>query len=344
MAIREGWWDCTYCSTPNRGREMHCQACGKPRDPSIQFYIPEVEPEVTDEQLAAIAKGGADWTCSFCGTDNRAAMTSCRQCSADKGDSIARAEKILKAGETGKEPPRSESNSQEPNTNQGQNSKPTKPTKPQKKRPKWLLPVLLGAAALLVFLGVQALRVQDVPLEVIEASWERTIDVESQEMVRRTDWADRVPSDARILRTWEEQDGTERVQVGTERVVTGRRDLGNGFFEDIVENRPVYENRPVFRRRAEYERLEWVVQRTASITGRYNEPIVWPPVQLRAGERQGRQTTTTRAQVRDPESGRTYTNTPKPESLVKLAPGTRLVGRINGLGILTGLVLDGEEL
>jgi len=328
MAIREGWWDCTYCSTPNRGRDMHCQACSKPRDPSIKFYIPVVEPEVTDEHLAAIAKGGADWTCSFCGTDNRASLNSCRQCSADKGESLARAQKILLAGETGKEQQRENSTA----------------TKPKKNRPKWLLPVLLGAAVLLVFLGVQALRVQDVPLQVVQATWERTIDVESQELIRRTDWANRVPSDDRILRTWEEQDGTEQVQVGTERVVTGRRDLGNGFFEDIVETRPVYESRPVFRTRAEYERLEWVVQRTGTITGRYNEPLAWPQVNLRAGERQGRQTTTTQARVRDPESGKEYTTSPKPESLGKLAPGTQVIGRINGLGILTALVLDGEEL
>lgn len=41
-------------------------------------------PSVTDPALLALAKGGPDWRCSFCGSDQRAHDGSCRQCGAGR--------------------------------------------------------------------------------------------------------------------------------------------------------------------------------------------------------------------------------------------------------------------
>ncbi|NCN05236.1 MAG: hypothetical protein GW949_06365 [Spirochaetales bacterium] len=87
---------------------------------------------------------GADWTCSFCGTDNRASLDSCRQCGATKGDSQARAQKELS------------------------NSKETKPPAPRNRKPLILGTSLLAALGL-GFLLWGLFAVKEIPLVVEEA-------------------------------------------------------------------------------------------------------------------------------------------------------------------------------
>jgi hypothetical protein len=81
----------------------------------------------------------------------------------------------------------------------------------------------------------------------------------------------------------------ERHQVGTERVKVGTRDLGNGFFEDVYEHRPVYESRPVYGVKVSYEIERWVSDRTARAAGADQAPR-WPDPGLRPREREGSRT------------------------------------------------------
>ncbi|HEX2077171.1 MAG TPA: Ran-binding zinc finger domain-containing protein [Longimicrobium sp.] len=138
-------------------------------------------------------------------------------------------------------------------------------------------------AIVLVFLVVSAVRAvlnrlpvggEDLRTAVVEAKhWERSAIVEQRRLVDGEGW--QLPDSAQVVRrerrfhhndsevigyrtvsrqvprTERVQDGTvtrtrevdERVQVGTREYVCGQRDLGNGYFEDIECEEPVYETR-----------------------------------------------------------------------------------------------------
>jgi hypothetical protein len=172
----------------------------------------------------------------------------------------------------------------------------------------------VGLAALVFFLG----RPKSTTLTVTGYHWARTIAVEVRKPVVERAWEGEVPAGARVLDSSREvhhvdriQTGTrsrtrtvsERVQTGTERVKTGTRDLGNGYFEDVFEDRPVYEERsheetyeepvyreqPVYRRRIRYEIQKWVPDREAKAEGGDRSPS-WPDAGLGGNQREsGRQ-------------------------------------------------------
>jgi hypothetical protein len=73
--------------------------------------------------------------------------------------------------------------------------------------------------------------------------------------------------------------------VGTRKVKTGHRDLGNGFFEDVYRDEPVYRDHPVYRTRLTCEVRRWVPDRTVKASGRDQAPR-WPDPGLRSGERE----------------------------------------------------------
>src|SRR5260370_21649808 len=83
MAIREGKWRCPYCSVVNRGADLTCTGCGATRDKDVQFFLEEAADEVTDEQLLATARAGADWLCQFCQTSNRPGLAHSRDFGAE---------------------------------------------------------------------------------------------------------------------------------------------------------------------------------------------------------------------------------------------------------------------
>lgn len=85
-------------------------------------------------------------------------------------------------------------------------------------------------------------------------SWQRSIDIERYQTVEESDWY--LPSGARLQYSQKEFSHYEQVldhyetktkKVAHERIlgyedyVSGYRDLGNGYFEEIVSSRPVYE-------------------------------------------------------------------------------------------------------
>lgn len=145
--------------------------------------------------------------------------------------------------------------------------------------------------------------------------WTRTIEIEARVSEVEEAWEDDVPYGVQILdrrqevhhhereqvgtetktRTW-----TEREQVGTERVKVGTRDLGNGYFEDVYEDRPVYDDVehsesweepvydevPVVREKVRYRTEEWDTVRRESARGSDRSPR-WPSVSLASGEREG---------------------------------------------------------
>ena len=270
MAIREGKWKCPYCGGVNRGRDVACAGCGATRDQDVSFFLEEQAPEVTDEALLDAARSGADWLCSHCGSSNRPVASRCETCGAERGDSAAR--EVREHPLEPKVPP----------------PPPAAAAQARARWPSRLLPVLvLLALALGGGVAWLLLRTTDVAVTVAGFEWERTIEVESLRTVRESAWADQVPSGARTLSRERAVRHHERVQVGTERVKTGVRDLGNGFFEDVYEERPVYRDRPVYEERLTYEVERWRPARRAESRGSDRSPR-WPELRLARNEREAR--------------------------------------------------------
>lgn len=295
MAIREGAWDCPSCGRKrNRGPAKFCGGCGAPRGVEVKFYLPEDAPEVTAADELARAQAGPDWTCAYCQGDNPADAGFCSGCGATK-DGKPRPVIEYK----GAAPPAMPSS--------------TPPAQPQPlaSRPPGRGGLVakgcgIGCLSLLVlilffwFLG----RPKEAELTIAGFRWERAVQIETLKTVEEEAWEGAVPAGARVVSTRREvhhhdkiQIGTERktrtvserVRTGSERVKVGTRDLGNGYFEDEYEDRPVYENRsreetyeepvyreqPVYALRVRYRIDRWEPAREEKISREDRSPV-WP--------------------------------------------------------------------
>jgi hypothetical protein len=346
MAIREGKWKCPNCSTINRGRDMDCKGCGATREPDVKFFLDDDAPEVTDESLLDIARGGADWICPYCGTTNRNAVTKCGQCSAARDDAKSREEKFIPIGAT----------------------MPTKaaPRVPLRRletpKSSWLRYVGLATLLLITWLIFASVRTHDETLTVSSVHWIRAIDVERFTTLTQESWEDDVPSDARRLSSHREihhynkvQIGTrsvtktvyDRVQSGTQRVKVGVRDKGNGFFEDIYENRPVYKevarqvtdyvpiyrDDPVYREKVRYNVDRWVVHHTERAEGSDVNPR-FPTVELGEKEREGGRVESYAVTLTNAR-GKTFKINPRNETeFRRYPPGSQHTAKLSGLGKL----------
>lgn len=70
--IVENKWNCTSCSTQNRGRDMKCKSCGSPKEKDEKYDLGDTSKTVTDQEMLKQAHAGVNWSCSYCQYDNRA--------------------------------------------------------------------------------------------------------------------------------------------------------------------------------------------------------------------------------------------------------------------------------
>lgn len=321
MAIREGAWDCPHCGRKrNRGPEKFCGGCGAPRGEDVPFYLPDDAREVTAADELRRAQAGPDWTCAFCEADNPSDHAFCSSCGASRDGSTARP--VVEHRADAAPPPAAQ---------------PVAAPPPPPGSPKLKRGCQIGCLALigLVFLVWLIGRPRERVLTVTGHRWERTVAVEELRTVTEEGWEGELPAGARSLSSRREvhhtnrvQVGTEtrtrtvseRVQTGTERVKVGSRDLGNGYFEDIYEDRPVYEERdreeayeepvyredPVYRMKHSYEIDKWVAAREARASATGLSPV-WPETRLGAKQREGQRTEVYEVLFEDKDgAGRVY--------------------------------------
>lgn len=318
MAITMGYWDCPSCGRKKiDGPRKDCPECGAPRNENVEFYTSDDAPEVKDPELVARAKAGADWICQFCGADNPAKEELCSGCGASKDGTKKREQKLILDN-----PP---------------------PAKPKSGGGKKILYAVLGGLALLVF-GVWFLFVRSSPMtmSVQRIVWTKTLLTERLTTVVEEAWADSVPPGARVVSETTRQK-TERVQNGTERVKVGKRDLGNGMFEDVYEDRPRWVERQVDAKWARYEIERWIdgqrLQNRAEGGAEPDEPRFTP-------------TRTERVRNRDEEvaialqndAGKAYSydleidgDASKREKARRLKLGGKYVAMVNTVGGITKL-------
>jgi hypothetical protein len=261
MAVREGRWQCTYCSVVNRGRDLKCTGCGATRDKDTNFFLEEDAAEVTDRALLATAQSGADWLCQFCQTSNRPTETACRNCGAERGTSPSRPVQALL-------------------------SQPPPAAAPPKGGGggclKW---VVVAVLLLLAGFCYYTCRTTEGQVTVTGFEWHRTVQVEAYRTVQDTAWEGELPQGARVLSSAREVHHSDQVQTGTRRVKVGTKDLGNGFFEDVYEDQPAYQQRSVYRTRFTFAIERWVKAREADARGQDQSPR-WPDPALQQRERE----------------------------------------------------------
>jgi hypothetical protein len=180
-------------------------------------------------------------------------------------------------------------------------------------------------------------RTHDEVLTVTGRSWERTVEIERLERVTEEAWEGHVPSGARRMTSWSETSTTERIRTGTQRVKVGVRDTGNGYSEDVFEDRPVYEERPVTRTKVRYEIDRWRHDRTLRETGSDPSPR-WPEVHLNLQEREKSRREILQVQLRnDSGADRTYTANGL-DVWLGFEAGQKVQAKVNRLGTVTELL------
>ena len=305
-----GYWDCQYCGAKgNPGDTRECPKCGHPRDESVTFYMKDKE-YVSEEKAATISKN-PDWYCSFCNTLNSDKDEYCKGCGASKADSEKnyfqiQEEKRRKAAEEA-------AASYTPAPKRSGGGK------------KWIFFGIL--AALLIFLLIPKHN----PAKVSSVDWVREISIEQNTLCEEDDWD--LPDGAELIKSQEEihhydqiLDHYEDVRVQRSRQVIDHydteyeyRDMGNGYFEEVshqvpvytteyyyeTESQPVYINVPRYRTKYYYTIWRWKECRKVTDSGT-GHTAKWPGFSLATDEREGTKKGTYTVTFTN-EKGKTYT-------------------------------------
>lgn len=295
----EGVWDCTHCSTKNiKARYKSCPNCGASQDEDTVFRLPNQITYVPEEEAKSISRN-PDWQCSYCGQLNKDDEGVCEGCGASKQDSEYNYFQLKEKREQ-EEQAKQEIASENIVSSEAKHNISFKERLAQF---NWL-PYLKGLGIIvgLIFLimGIKWLATPETKIVTVdEISWEYSIDIEEYKTVDESGWS--LPTNARLQYTKEELQRYEQVidhyetvtktksrQVLDyyEEVVVGYKDLGNGYFEEQVEQRPVYKTEyytvteqepvyvsvPIYVTKYYYEIDKWIVIDTIETRGIDKKP------------------------------------------------------------------------
>jgi hypothetical protein len=315
MAIRMGYWDCPACGKKkNPGPERGCPQCGTSRDPSVSFYTEDDAPAITDAALLERAKAGADWVCPYCGADNAATRNACVGCGAVMDGAKHREARYIP-------------------------DQPPPPTSTASAKPRRLLPIVLMTAAVLFgAIYLLFIRTRAVTVAVARSSWVKTVQVEDLVTQHASAWRSEVPHDARITGQVTKE-RTRRVQSGTEKLKVGKKDLGNGMFEDVYENKPKYVEQRYSDEWVSYDVDRWVQGRTLKEERSDGSEPPYPAFAAQLGQREAGRSSEIRLELSG--GGKSYEFTEKNASAASLARykvGARFTAKVNLVGSITELV------
>lgn len=319
--IIENVWDCTYCgATKVRGRFRECPQCGHPRNNNVTFYIDNPQDYVMDEKLVERALQGPDWVCPACECLNAANADFCVGCGVGKDQSTkdyfqnqvdmhTKENKTYQREEAAWEAFKSVCSPTLPHEHANDAS--------CKKRINWrkILTITLSSLLAVAMIAgiVLLLMPRDISGTVMSMSWERSIEIEEYKTVRESDWS--VPvgghevSSSREIHHYDKvldhyetktRTRTEQVLDHYESYVSGYRDLGNGFSQEIISQRPVYRTEtrietyqepvykqvPVYQTKYVYDIDKWVHQ-SYKITSSSDTNPYWSDYKCKDNEREG---------------------------------------------------------
>ena len=358
MTIRVVRWDCQQCGhTGILGPETKCPNCGSARPKGVRFYLPEGAEIVKNQEKIKEAKMGADWNCSFCATQNKAFDNLCRSC----GNTRAASDKQLESRTFDlSEVPTS---SKEARGLFEQDSRGPKKVDNSgaKKTSRSIYYVIGGIALIFIVLLVLLNMKKSITVEVVQMHWEREIDTEQYKEVTEEAW--QVPQGGRVISSHQAvhhhrrvSDGyvtrtrDVKVKTGEERYVCGKRDMGNGYFEDKYCTRPIYETRrenyqeeqfheePVYQTKYRYAIFKWVPAGPLNTSGNDKKPQ-WADVSVIENDKNRRETGRLERYtilVKD-EKGNDHEEKMSLDKWQTINKGDKLEALRNGLGVYLGL-------
>lgn len=310
--VIEGSWICSYCGSTNPGLKRECSGCGRPKGIDTGFELNDSHRKILSESEANEALKGADWYCDFCDTYNKAGDDACAGCGVPK-DASKRNYFDIKRQQEDKAKAQTDSGNN-PYRQEEVSSRKEDPVDNKKHVHKVLLIVAMIALAvgLSIFGLIKLAQPKPDTLTVTGMEWVYTINIEEQVTVEENGWS--LPAGARLLYTREEQRSEERVidhyemvtKTETRRVldhiekdvVVDYEDLGNGTFQEILEDvevwvdeeyeveveEPVYIWVPVMDTKYYYEIDKWVYKRNVTTHGNDKSPY-WGEDALGENER-----------------------------------------------------------
>lgn len=342
--IIEGVWDCAYCGAKKvRGSLRECPQCGRPRDKNITFYIDNPQNYVFDEAKAKKAREGPDWLCEACDSLNPASANECIGCGTPRdhatknyfqNQEARHAKKLEELRHQSAETQEDISAIQEDLSYHQEERDwrafhdnyvpPKTPTPSQHKQNPWKKILLIGGVTLAIIAMIVGLVMLCMPKEVagtVEGfDWSRTIEIEEYKTVREDGWS--IPVGGReisrrqeihhydkVLDHYETKTREEQYIDHYEEYVTGYRDLGNGHFEEITAQRPVYKTRtvtyqepvykdvPIYQTKYTYDIDKWVHQSNKTTSGEDKSPY-WSDYECKNKEREGSRSETYQITVR----------------------------------------------
>lgn len=320
----EGFWDCNTCGSTNiRGGIRECPNCGKARDKNTTFYMNKKKITYVPNEKAVHINRNPDWKCNFCEQLNSDDDKVCVYCAAPRTaenfnyfeiknqKKAVESEELFDSMDDEKE---EIYNNYFYHSNRNFNKKSISNSFYSIK--SYIFSHLSYIfIPLFTILGIGALILLFLPKEqeitITQLSWKRSINIERLQTVQESDWT--LPSNASLIRTNLEfshfqnvldhyetktrQVACERI-VGYEEYVTGYKDLGNGYFEEITSSRPIYETyyetetyeepiyrqEPVYLTKYYYEVDKWLYERSIQTSENDKNPY-WGEFTLASDER-----------------------------------------------------------
>lgn len=317
----EGRWDCSYCKTKGiLGRYRECPNCGRPRGEDVIFYMPECKDYVSDEENKKISRE-PDWLCEFCGSYNSDKDNKCKSCGAERESNNTyfdiQEEKKKKEQEKDEESYNNNMNDEQITDNN------CSKIERVENKGNAIKKIFLGATILILLITiifgiVSAFKPREASMKITEFSWQRSIDIEEYKTFHESDW-DEVPSDARVtgqsMEIHHYDSVIDHYETKTKEVEKTRisgygtrkhtKDLGNGYFEEVSEQVPIYETyyeteeyeepiyreEPVYRMKYYYDIDRWTYERSVKTKGNDKSPY-WGKENLQDKERVGSKTET----------------------------------------------------
>lgn len=318
--ILEGFWDCKYCGTTRiGGRRRQCPNCSKARDDNTTFYLDTTKNRYVPEKKAIKINKNPDWICNYCNQLNSDNDDVCIYCGATRTsenlnyfeNKEKKKQQKQECTEENNQEEVSEKNSWQSSLHNLKNY-----SIPNFFAASWK-PVLITLLIVISILGIFLLfKPKEYEITINELSWERSINIERYQTVQESNWY--LPADGRLIYSYLEYSHSEQVldhyetrtrSIAKERIsgyetyVSGYRDLGNGYFEEITSQRPIYEtyyetetyeepvyrSEPVYRTKYYYEIDKWLYERSVVTTGTDKSPY-WGDTHLATDERTSSQT------------------------------------------------------
>ena len=309
-----GYWDCPFCGSQGiRGDIVNCPSCGRARG-DVKFYMKDHtegqtreqgdtgDIEYVDEEKAKTINRNPDWYCSFCNSLNSDNAQFCSNCGASRESSEANYFDMLKKKEA-----REAAMAPSQPTAQAQAQ-----TRADPKSKRGLIFLLVAVVAIVgLFLYMNGNKTTG-DLTVSGLSWERNIQIEENIQYSESGWS--LPDTASLTSQRQEihhydsvLDHYEDVEVQRSRRVLDHyetyytyNDLGNGNFEQVENQRPVYETEyytetvqqpvyvqvPRYATKYYYTIWRWTPTRVVTASGT-DQNAAWPEPELGEQERAG---------------------------------------------------------